>query len=464
MHRKIILIFIIIMIVTMPGCVYRRGVPPGETPVPRERQTPQAGVPREDRLAKSDREGVEENINGFDIENDLRITQTTQRKEEYKISCLNQQQKKQVLKKIEPKKMNTVLEEYNTTLPETINNAVQYFKYDMSFDYFLVTAENGARIREKPSPNATIVALVENFDKVSLLQKVEGEEIEGSKIWYRVAFENGGQAKEGYIHSTTGTPRNFRFERMEEAINELKQQLARGKLHFISNYKNKNGAPPQKGDAAVDEYGYRVYHSAPAYKQADTGSDFRYIPDGMLVRILDETDEFYHVDAITFGDDYYIPKQYIDPNATLDRLRHVVVVDRKQQNLASFELGENKLNLVSYTLCTTGMPGEFSFETTLGSYKAIEKRERFEYLKKGTQDIAGYAPFAIRFTGGAYIHGIPVAYEKRDGEIVDPGLIEYLHTIGTFPRSSMCVRNYTSHAEFLYNWMDTTNGAVIVIE
>jgi len=460
MYRKINLILMVIIIVAVSSGVYRRTVPPGETPAPRQ----QTDLPREDRLAKSDREAVEENINGFSIEDDLKLTQTTRREEKNRISCLSQQQKTQVLKNIGSKKMNTVLHEYNTTLPQGINDAVQYTQYNFSFDYFLVTAENGADIRENPAPDATVVARVENLDKVSLLQRVEGEEMEGSTLWYRVAFGNGNKTNEGYLHSTAGTPRNFRFDRMQDAVNQLRQQVAQGGLHFISNYKNQNGAPPQKGDAAVDEYGYRFYHSAPAYEQADTDSDFRYIPDGMLVRILDETDELYHVNVPTFGGDYYIPKKYIDPDVTLSQLNHVVVVDRNQQNQASFELGENGLNLVSYTLSTTGFPGDFSFETTLGSYKAIEKKDRFEYLKNDTQEIAGYAPFAVRFTGGAYIHGVPVAYEKQDGERVDPGPIEYLHTIGTFPRSNMCVRNYTSHAEFLYNWMDSQNGAVIVIE
>ncbi|SDK11790.1 L,D-transpeptidase family protein [Natronincola ferrireducens] len=464
MYRKIILILMLAIMITMSSCGQRRNVPPDGEPPQGQQPGSSAEEPKEDKLAKSDREAVEENINGFNIEDDLRITQITQGKEENRVSYLSQQQKMKLLNNIGSKNMNTVLEEYNTILPEGINDAVQYFEYDMAFDYFLITAEEGAKIRENPIPDATVVTQVANLDKVSLLQRVEGEALEDSAIWYRVALKDNNEIKEGYLHATVGTPRNFRFERMQDAVNQLRQQLADGELHFISNYKFQNGAPPQKGDVAVDEYGYRFYHSAPAYEEADTNSNFRYIPDGILVRILDETDDFYHVNVPTFEGDFYVPKQYIDPNVTLSQLNHVVVVDRNHQNQASFELDENGLNLVSYTLATTGIAGDFSFETTLGSYKAIQKRERFEYLKSGTQDITGYAPFAIRFTGGAYIHGVPVAYEEEDGEKVDPGTIEYLHTIGTFPRSNMCVRNFTSHAEFLYNWIDNESGAVIVIE
>ncbi|AKL95974.1 L,D-transpeptidase catalytic domain-containing protein [Clostridium aceticum] len=469
MYKKIMLILMVVIMATASSCTYRRSVPPNETPTPQQQQqqqqpAPSSEAPREDKLAKTDRENIEENINGFDLEDDLRITENTHDGEESGISSLSQEQKEQVLENIGEKSTNTVLHQYDTFLPETITDAVQYLAYNLSFDYFLITTEDGAEVRESPLPEAAVIAQVESLDKVSLLQRAEGEEIEGSNIWYRVALENDNQVAEGYLHSTTGTPRTFQFDKMEEAVNQLRQQIAEGELHFISNYKNENGTPPQEGDAAVDEHGYRVYHSAPAYEEANVEAEFRYIPDGMLVRILDETEDFYHIHAPTFDGNYYVPKQYIDPDVTLSQLNHVIVVDRDQQNQASFEVDENGLNLISYTLATTGIPGDFSFETTLGSYKAIAKRERFEYLQSGTQEIAGYAPFAIRFTGGAYIHGVPVAYEEEDGEKIDPGLIEYLHTIGTSPRSNMCVRNFTSHAEFLYNWMDNENGAVIVIE
>ena len=459
MKRRFNLVLIILLMIAAAGCI-NRPAPPEERPSPRR----QAEQPKEDRLAKSKREAVEENINGYSIKDDLRITETAQEDGERRISALDRDRSLQMVKKVGSKKMNAVLHEYSTILPEGINDAVQYTRYSLPFDYFLVTADNGVKVRENPVQDSATVASVGNLDKLSLLQRVESDEYQGSNIWYRVGFWDGAKTSEGYLHSTEGTPRNFRFDRMRDAVNDLKQQVVKGPLHFISNYKNQNGPPPQKGDAAVDEHGYRVYHSAPAYFQADTGGDFRYIPDGMLVRILGETGDLYHVDVPSFDGDFYVPKKYIDADATLSRLNHVVVVDRTHQNQAAFEVAGDTLNLISYTLATTGFPGEYSFETTLGSYKAIEKKDRFEYLKSDSPDVAGYAPFAVRFTGGAYIHGVPVAYEEQDGERVDPGHIEYLHTIGTFPRSNMCVRNYTSHAEFLYNWMDYQNGAVIVIE
>ena len=73
------------------------------------------------------------------------------------------------------------------------------------------------------------------------------------------------------------------------------------------------------------------------------------------------------------------------------------------------------------------------------------------------------APYATRFARCVY-SDVPVAYQEVDGQQVDPGINEYLHTIGTFPRSHMCVRNFSSHAEFLYNWLEPAMGTIIVIE
>jgi hypothetical protein len=454
MNKKLIYPLVALVVVAVVGYTYFLDTPE-ETPDQAEQQ-------QEAPNQKTD-ENIEENINGYNIEDDLEITQNSQQNEN-ETSTVDRQQTEQIRREVSPKKENTILHEYNPQLPEGINEARQYRQYPISFAYFLVTAEEGVELKAGPDPSDSTVDERSYLDKVSLLQRVEGKEKAGSKIWYRVASKQGEEIKEGYINSTEGIPRNFRFAKMKEAVDELKQELAEGQLQFVSNYRNENGTPPQEGKALVDEHGYRVYHSAPAYEQASTEADYRYVPDGMLVRILGEEGDFYRVNIPTFNGNYYVPKDYIDPEASLTQLDQVLVVDDDQQNQALFEIGEDGLNLVSYTLATTGIKGKGSFETPPGSYKVLQQRERFQYLRKDGEEIAGYAPFATRFSGGAYVHGVPVAYKEEDGEQVDPGLIEYLHTIGTFPRSSMCVRNYTSHAKFLYNWMDTENSAVIVID
>ncbi|MGL4671009.1 L,D-transpeptidase, partial [Cetobacterium sp.] len=72
-------------------------------------------------------------------------------------------------------------------------------------------------------------------------------------------------------------------------------------------------------------------------------------------------------------------------------------------------------------------------------------------------EIDGYAPYASRFSGGGYIHGVPVNLPRTE-------MIEYSQTLGTTPRSHMCVRNATSHAKYIYEWAEINKGLVIVIE
>ncbi|MFQ6929102.1 MAG: L,D-transpeptidase [Parabacteroides merdae] len=55
------------------------------------------------------------------------------------------------------------------------------------------------------------------------------------------------------------------------------------------------------------------------------------------------------------------------------------------------------------------------------------------------------------------IHGVPVNAPRKS-------LIEYSPTLGTTPRSHMCVRNATSHAKFVYDWAPVNETIVFVFD
>lgn len=83
-------------------------------------------------------------------------------------------------------------------------------------------------------------------------------------------------------------------------------------------------------------------------------------------------------------------------------------------------------------------------------------------------EISGFAPYALRFSGGGYIHGVPIDFKLGQNQYnTSPtdskNYEEYLITIGTTPRSHKCVRNFTSHAKFLYDWAEIGSTAVIAI-
>ena len=136
----------------------------------------------------------------------------------------------------------TVLEVFDTHLPESINLDIKYDKYPTSYDYFLVLGAN-INIREKPTTESKVVNNALVFEKLNLLEKVQGQYLERYKsdIWYKVFWKNGDEIEYGYVFGLLGTPRSFQFEKMENVINGLKNEVDNSKTAYVSNYKNRNG-------------------------------------------------------------------------------------------------------------------------------------------------------------------------------------------------------------------------------
>ncbi|HYE68238.1 MAG TPA: L,D-transpeptidase, partial [Anaerovoracaceae bacterium] len=187
--------------------------------------------------------------------------------------------------------------------------------------------------------------------------------------------------------------------------------------------------------------------------------------DGTLVRVLSSGSQYTRIALVKDERVYFVPNKYIATPAAVTAIKKAVVIDRANQNEVVFEKTGQEWKVISYTLATTGTTGKYHQPTPLGYYYGIEKRERFYYYKDGTTTIQGYAPYTIRFAGGAYLHGVPVNYKyNSEGGRVDPGRIEFSKTLGTVPLSHKCVRNFTSHAKFLYDWYTPGEVIVVVIE
>lgn len=376
-----------------------------------------------------------------------------------------------------------IVNTFDTELPSTINLDIKYNKYPTSYDYLLVLGAN-INVREKPTTKSRVLKKSLIYEKLNLTKQVRGQYIKkyNSDRWYKVFWKNNDKVEYGYVYGVLGEPRKFQFDKMEESINKLKNEVDNSKTAYITNYKNRNGRAPLYNGKTVDDYGIKRHQAAPAYLEPNKGAKFRYISDGTLVTILDQNGEYFKVRTLNFEGEYWIPKNFVTTWHSIKNLTKAVVIDRKNQNEGVFEYRDGKWNLISYIFATTGAKAKYKEETSLGYYMAIQTRSRFLYLDDVTREIDGYAPYAVRFNGGAYIHGVPVNFkfvekkvengeEVEDGEEVkvekkriDPGIKEYLYTIGSVPRSHKCVRNYTSHAKFLYDWVEIGKSAVIVIE
>lgn len=409
---------------------------------------------------------LETEINNSSIKEDERLTEKTLKSPniDYILTGKDQEEKSS---KINMNLSNFIVNKsFNSKDKNNFDTDLMYKRYLMPEDYILITKDK-IEIYMEPTTNANVVASAYIYEKLKVSKEVIGQYRKdgNSDKWYLVSWSNkDGYPFHGFIPASSGELRSFRFSEMHNQILTLEEAIATNKYGYVSNYKDVNGSPPLINNKAMDQYGTQAYQSAPAYRNLEDKSQFRYVPDGMMVFIKDEIKGYYKVKIIDYEGQYWIPKKYISLDNNLDTLSKVVVVDIKNQNQGVFENRGDNWTLVSYGLATTGVEGKASYVTPIGKFKVLDKKERFYYLGEGSDEIAGYAPYGVRFAQGAYIHGIPVEYIKENGENIDPGMREFLFTIGTFPRSHKCVRNYTSHAKFLFDWLDVNDSAVIVFK
>ena len=444
-------------------------VTPGvEVPVnasdPASGQHEEASEEEKETLPEEDQDKpVEDNINAEDIEEDEQITEEAEEVDVTQDEVGTSPEECETCQD-EPTQY-PVVKTYDTALPEGIEADLLYTDYRIAYDYVLIL-NTGVNIRQEPTTQSRVVKTGVYGEKFSLIETVSGEHLDGyeSDEWHKITFKEGDEINAGYIFAKLTEVRKFQFDKMYAELSAIKDQVDHHTTAYISNYKSYNGSAPRLNGNSEDDFGYRRSQSAAGYVEPDKAAYFRYLPDGLLLNVLEETEDFFKVEPLTFGGEYYVEKKYVSFGHSIDTLNQVIIVDRRYQNCATFEHRDGKWVMISYVFATTGKDGEYALPTPLGHYMMIQKRDRFLYYADGTTTIAGYAPYAIRFSGGGYIHGVPVEYIIEDGKKIDPGMQEYLHTIGTTPRSHMCVRNYTSHAKFLYDRIEIGQAALFVIE
>ena len=348
----------------------------------------------------------------------------------------------------------------NEISPPSFEISLRYDKYLPTYTYFLVQQE--VKIYSGPSLTEKVIKKAYKNERLNYIETVLIKASETSiDKWYHVTWDNDGEPNFGFVKYGTVERRVFQFGKMEEALIKVQEYADRHKLTYINNYKNAKGAAPLYHGETKDASGNDRGSSAPGYQSLSNLAEFTYIKDGTLVRYLFSYGDFAKVFEISSGKTYFVPKKYI-PGEELINVRKAIVIDRRYQNEAVYERKGDSWVMISYSLATTGTSGKYAEPTPLGCFYGIQKRSSFLYYRDGTNEFQGYAPYAIRFTAGAYIHGVPVDFKyNENGERITPPHREYSQTIGSVPLSHKCVRNYTSHAKFLYDWY--TEGEVIVI-
>ncbi|MCC8087711.1 MAG: L,D-transpeptidase [Rikenellaceae bacterium] len=268
------------------------------------------------------------------------------------------------------------------------------------------------------------------------------------------------------IYPYQDTTREFQWNKIKGQIEYIETFTTGNKTwRILQNRRNSNGEAPLVKNYRRNAYklkedtlGVERYQSVPLYTPDDMTAPERYGRDGFLVEILRNGSDTTVVKNINFDGEWLVPSRYVKTIDTVPSFNKIVFVDRQNQNIATLEKDGDTWLVRSMNSATTGVKNPpYAHETPLGIFVIQEKKTKMIFLKDGSTETGGYAPWASRFCNGAYVHGVPVnAPSTRE--------IEFSQTLGTIPRSHMCVRNATSHAKFVYDWSDTESTLVAVIE
>lgn len=275
------------------------------------------------------------------------------------------------------------------------------------------------------------------------------------------------------------TPRHFQWDKIREvlAVIENRQNALEGAKRWgmLANRFSRRGWAPPTGAMRQNSYGRwtdslsrEQYQGIPLYTPTDTLTPLIYGLDGTWAHILERDERWTRLqtfDSLGRGI-WMVPNSYVRELADTVSFRRVVVADRSMQHVATLEKSgpfgglRRRWLIRSMNPASTGAYNPPHQQITpLGYFVVSEKKEKMYYLVDGTEtyQIEGFAPYASRFCNGAYVHGVPV--NDPQGQI-----IEYLYTLGSIPRSHMCIRNASSHAQFVYEWAVQDNSLVVVIE
>jgi len=319
-----------------------------------------------------------------------------------------------------------------------------------------------------PSPKSEPVPISETQDSVETEEKQEIKSITADDITIEKDLLYNKYTLDDKYHYKD-TTRIFQWDKIKDRLAFL-ETIQQGDIEWgiLRNYRNNNGEAPLVKRYERNEYkriadtlGVERYQGIPLFLPGDTVTGERYGRDGTLIKLMNKDDSISNLIEIKTTDiegKWFVPRKYVKSLADSTVFEKAIFVDVTNQNIATIEKIGYKWIVRSMNPATTGMHRPpYQQETPTGLFVVQEKKPKMFYLVDGTTEIAGFAPNASRFTNGGYIHGIPV--NNPEGKI-----IEYSKSLGTTPRSHMCVRNATSHAQYVYDWAPVGQSVVFVID
>lgn len=336
---------------------------------------------------------------------------------------------------------------YDNKIPENIKVDLKYKGEDLPelLDYIFVKTKVG-NVRKSATGSSQVIYQLPFNHKLEVMEKIN-QTGTSEQFWYKVKTPNG----IGYISSIYCEERVFRFDKMMSRINDVEKFIAENNASGTELASTNSYVPnPYNKDMLrkKDKYGTSLDQNI----IAEYNDELIYIPDRSILSVISEGKKEAKVKVEGIPEfPLTIEKKYISRRPKVaDGFNKAIVADIENQNLAAFEKVNNEWILVSYIYGKTGIESLLGFETPRGSF--IVPVLKYEMGYRGTygEDL-GIARYAIRFSGGGYLHGTPVDYAEEPNK--EFFLLQKETGLGTFKGTRKCIRNTESHAKFLFEWI-----------
>ena len=349
---------------------------------------------------------------------------------------------------------HSYIKQYFGKRPENLTFNFEYDKYsprDMDEFVFIKTTTS---IRKEPNSNAKVIKSATYSQKYKTTGIVKTNTGNKSDEWYEVFFDN----QLGYIPKSAVEKREFDWNDMMNKVDKtnkfIKETVASNKkLYVLDNYVPLGGG--KSGNR--DKYGNRPNQSE--YGYTDTNfKNYINIPDRTIMALEEETDKYIKVKIEAYDNGFYYlkpsAKKYLKDTGITGEINRFIYVDRASQNEMIIEKSGNNWNVVTSSFVTTGKEGGNSFVTPYGTFLIAYSKPVMSYTGSGG-GVVGDAKYAVRFSGGGYMHGIPSVFEPKNTR--EQRKAATAKKIGTYPESHKCIRHYDDQIKFIYDWLGNSS-------
>lgn len=299
---------------------------------------------------------------------------------------------------------------------------------------------------------------VTSFSSGKRLDLVEYDE-NWAKIFYK---EKDGLDYVVYVKRKDVYIREVNEEKALEKIKELNdfvsKKISEGKeLVVTQTYAYDQDLEGEKN--ITDSDGERAANASRYFKEPNEKSKWVYLADRSLIALEGNEKGFVKVSAPGKEGYLYIKKEKFRITKTtkiVNLIEKVIFVDRINQNTQMYDYTGGEFLFTHSSKSTTGYNNNVnSYKTPKGFYVVSNIKPYMMYYEDAKkEDVVkktGRALYAVRFSGGYYLHGIPLKDELK-GEEREKVRKSVANILGSHPSSHGCVRNSDKDARFISEW------------